>query len=59
MLYAKYEYLKELEKEQVALEKFIESGNPKTTLRRMRDRKFYYYEIKTCNGKSAKTEFQS
>lgn len=55
MLYAKYEYLKELEKEQVALEKFIESGNPKTILRRMRDRKFYYYEIKTRNGKRIQT----
>jgi hypothetical protein len=51
MLYAKYEYIKELEKEQEALREIVESGCRKTVFRRNRSGKIFYYEVTFRNGK--------
>lgn len=51
MLYAKYEYVKELERELCVLERTVERGCPKRVFRRKREKGFSYYEITVQNGR--------
>lgn len=53
MLYAKYEYVKELEKESEILQALVEKGCERRVLRRKRKTRFSYYETIVQDGRRA------